>query len=68
MNGTEHIEGSQVPEIRLAVSRITGGAVASQFTSFAWTDRLKRVITGYDSCPKVFRSAVAFAATVMLWL
>jgi transposase len=28
----------------------------------------RRVATRYDLCPKVFLSAVAFAATVMFWL
>jgi transposase len=28
----------------------------------------RRVATRYDRCPKVFLSAIAFAATVMFWL
>ena len=28
----------------------------------------RRVATRYDRCPKVFRSAIALAATVMFWL
>ena len=28
----------------------------------------RRIATRYDRCPKVFLSAVAFAATIMFWL